>query len=201
MDMVEYATEHHEDLPVLLWCCGRRDGFASWKEQVDMVKAMTASHHGFASAWNHGDHSRGAEPMGKLIKYYRPDKFARHQSHPAFGHSSLDEDIGSGEPDENNEAKGWVAQGDVNLGFAWEDVLDETDKWSVRLATDSGLPDATVDVTPRRCQKFKAKAGEKFKWTNSAGGAGEVAADVWGLVTVEKVKIAAGVGTVLTISR
>ena len=59
----------------------------------------------------------------------------------------------------------------------------------------------TVDVTLRRCQQFKLKAGDKLKWTNSAGGAGDVTADQWGLATVEKVKIASGAETVLTITK
>jgi hypothetical protein len=59
----------------------------------------------------------------------------------------------------------------------------------------------TVDVTPRRLQKFKPKPGEKFKWTSSTGGSGTVTADKWGLVTVEKVKIYPGATTKLTIGK
>jgi hypothetical protein len=80
-------------------------------------------------------------------------------------------------------------------------VVDEEGKWSIKLSNDLAKAEMTVDVTPRWCQKFKAKPGDKLKWTNSAGGAGEVAADQWGLVTVEKVKLKPGEPTVLTISR
>ena len=38
MDMVKFASEHAADLPFFGWCCGRRDGYANWREQVDMVK-------------------------------------------------------------------------------------------------------------------------------------------------------------------
>ena len=53
----------------------------------------------------------------------------------------------------------------------------------------------TVDVTPRRCQKFRAKPGQKFRWTCTPvaeGGqsqSGTVEADKNGLVTVEKVTV------------
>jgi hypothetical protein len=57
----------------------------------------------------------------------------------------------------------------------------------------------TVDVTPRRCQKFKLKSGTECKWTTSTGASGTVVADKWGLVTVANVAIKAGMGTVLTI--
>jgi len=56
--------------------------------------------------------------------------------------------------------------------------------------------ESTVDITPRRCQQFKPKPGETFKWTNASGGevvhAGKVAADKWGLVTLENVTVTKG---------
>ncbi len=195
MDMVKFVLEHRDDLPFYCWCCGRRDGFATWQEQVDMAKAMKESRHGFAFAWNDGDHSSGAQPMGRLLKYYGPDKFARNISYPAFSNSSIDDDPGPGDPAAGDK------EGGINLGFLWKDVVDEEDKWSVRLANDLCKAEMTVDVTPRRCQKFKPKPGEKFKWANSAGGGGDIEADRWGLVTAIKVRIPAGGETVLAISR
>jgi len=202
MDMVKFATEHHEDLPVYVWACGRRDGFASWQEQVDMVKALTASHHGFAFAWNDGDHSSGSMAMAQVSKYYGPGKFARNQSYPAFGNSSINDNLGNGDPKDGDlGVPDFKKSPGINLGFIWKDVADEDGKWSVKLSNDLAKAEMTVDVTPRRCQKFKLKAGDKLKWTNSAGGNGEVVADQWGLVTVEKVKIAPGAESVLTITK
>lgn len=195
MDMVAFASEHHGDLPFFGWCCGRRDGFATWQEQVDMAKALTAAHHGFAFAWNDGDHSSGSAAMGQVMKHYPAHKFARNQSYPAFGNSSINSDPGPGDP------KAGDMEGGINLGFAWRDVADEEGRWSATLSNELCQAEMTVDVTPRRCQRFKAKAREKLKWTNSAGGSGEIAADPWGLVTVEKVRIKPGEETVLTISR
>jgi hypothetical protein len=207
MDMVKFATEHHEDLPFYAWCCGRHDGFASFKEQIDLVKALTASHHGFAFAWNDGDHSSGSAPMGKVTKYYGSEKFALNKSYPAFGNSSINDDIGSGEVEEMVDGKpkrvikDGVLEGGINLGFVWKDVADEEAKWAVTFSNGLAKAEMTVDVTPRRCQKFKAKAGDKFKWANTAGGSGDVAADQWGLVTVEKVKILPGADTTLVITK
>jgi len=56
----------------------------------------------------------------------------------------------------------------------------------------------TVDITPRRCQKFKPKPGETFKWTNASlkdnkpVQSGTVKADKWGLVTLPQVKVSKG---------
>ena len=77
MDMVRFAQDHSADLPFYGWCCGRRDGFASWQEQIDMVRALTAAKHGFAFAWNNGDHSSGAQPMAQVTKFYPPELLQR----------------------------------------------------------------------------------------------------------------------------
>jgi hypothetical protein len=65
----------------------------------------------------------------------------------------------------------------------------------------------TVDVTPRKCQKFRAKPGQTFKWTNvqlppepkkgekpgegKEIASGTVKADKYGLVTLEQVTLTA----------
>ncbi len=204
MDMVKFAAEHHEDMPFYAWCCGRRDGFASFKEQIDLVKALTAGHHGFAFSWNDGTHSNGGEAMRKVLKYYDRDRFAKNKSYPAFGNSSIDDDFGHGEVVDGKPAMGvkdGQLEGGINLGFGWKDVVDEAAKWSVTISNELAKAEMTVDLTPRRCQAFKPGTGDKFKWTSSAGGNGEVAADQWGLVTVEKVKILPGAATTLTIEK
>jgi hypothetical protein len=194
MDMVKFAAGHPEDLPFVGWCCGRRDGFASWQEQVDMVKALTEARHGFAFAWNDGDHSSGAQPMARISKYYPPEKFARNRSYPAFGNSSLDQKLGNG------DAKDGDLEGGINLGFFWGDVSDEETRWAVSLSNDLARADMTVDVTPRRCQKFKPRPGERVRWTTSTGGTGTATADGHGLVTVPRVVLQVGKTTVLTMS-
>ncbi|MCX7591977.1 MAG: hypothetical protein N2255_10165, partial [Kiritimatiellae bacterium] len=168
MDMVRFAREHHEDLPFVGWCCGRRDGFATFQEQVEMVRALTESHHGFAFAWNNGDHSSGSEPMRLIMKYYPPSLFARNKSYPAFGRSSLDNNMGNGDPTDGE------MEGGINLGFAWENVVDEPEQWSVTISNELARQEATVDVTPRRCQKFKPKPDEPLEWSDSHGTKGMV---------------------------
>lgn len=195
MDMVRFAREHHEDLPFVGWCCGRHDGFATFREQVEMVKALTENHHGFAFAWNNGDHSSGSEPMRLVLKYYPPSLFARNRSYPAFGHSSLDNNPGNGDPADGD------MEGGINLGFAWEEVVDEPDGWSVTLSNELAREEATVDVTPRRCQKFRPAAGENVTWSDSHGNKGAVSADQWGLVTIPRVLIRPGQKTTLTLRR
>jgi hypothetical protein len=59
----------------------------------------------------------------------------------------------------------------------------------------------TVDVTPRRCQKFKTRPGETFRWISSTGDSGTVTADQAGLVTVPRLVIKPESKTTLTIRR
>lgn len=193
MDMIRFVGEHPEDLPFYGWCCGRHDGFATWQEQVDMVKALTAARHGFAFAWNDGDHSSGSRAMAQITKYYSPDKFARDKSYPAFRHSSIDQDPGDGDPREGD------LEGGINLGFRWHEVADDAVQWSVRLANDLAKAAMTVDVTPRRCQKFKPKPGSEVQWHTNEGAKGTAVVDGSGLVTIERVTLQPGKETTLTI--
>jgi hypothetical protein len=93
--------------------------------------------------------------------------------------------------------------------------VDEPDRWAItiwlaapnvgRVANSPhkegrlGCPEdsATTDLTPRRCQKFLAKAnpGDKFSWTATAADgkvlqSGVVEADKLGLLTVSGIKMA-----------
>jgi len=195
MDAVAYVAARHDDLPFIGWSIGRKDGYATWIEQVDFVKAMKANHHGFAFAWNNGNHSTGIEPMTIVRQDYRPELFARNKSYPAFGNSSIDDDLGNGDP-----ANGALVGG-INLGFAWDDIIDQPQQWSVRLSNRLAQARMTVDVTPRRLQQFKLNPGEQVSWTNSAGGSGVATADAWGLVTIAAVGIDPGQPSVLSLAK
>ena len=132
--------------------------------------------------------------MVQIMKFYPPDKFVRNQSYPAFGNSSLDQKPGNGDPKDGD------LEGGINLGFRWAAVVDETEKWSVRLANDLAKEDMTVDVTPRRCQKFKARPNGEIAWSSSLGDSGTVTSDKSGVVTIPRVKMRPGTAVVLTIT-
>jgi poly(3-hydroxybutyrate) depolymerase len=194
-DGPKFAAGHAGDLPFLGWACGRNDGYATWQEHIDMVKTMTDAKHGFAFAWNNGGHSEGGRAMQQIDRYYPAAKFARDKSYPAFGNSSVNDDMGTGDPKDGD------LEGGINLGFDWKDVRDEEGKWSARLSNALAKKDMTADVTPRRGQKFRPKPGDKFTWTDSHGNTGAAVADKNGLVTVTAVKIKPGAETTLTIER
>lgn len=193
MDFVKYVTEHKEDLPFIVWGVGRKDGFDKWADDVEFVKAMTDSHHGFAFQWDNENH--GSQVVTKVAAAYPAAKFALHQSYPAFGHSSIDSKLGNGDPADGD------LEGGINLGFDWNVTDDSKGKWAASVSNSLPTSMMTADVTPRRCQAFKPVAGTTVNYTTSNGQSGTVPVDADGLVTVPAVKIAPGVSTVVTLTQ
>lgn len=195
MDMMTFAASSTSDLPFYGWCCGRRDGFATWPEQIAMVRALTAARHGFAFAWNDGDHFTGSQPMALITQFYPAEAFARNLSYPAFANSSLDQNLGNGDPKDGD------LEGGINLGFRWEDVRDTAEAWSLRLGNELAKGEITVDVTPRRCRQFQVKPNTEVRWSSSTGDSGKVTSDAAGLVTIPKLKLQPQGMTELTLRR
>jgi hypothetical protein len=155
---------------------------------------MARNHHGFAFAFNDGNHSSGSRAMEKVLRWYPPERFARNVSYPAFANSSIDDELGSGDPADGD------LEGGINLGFVWTDPVDEPARWSLGLSNELSDEPMTVDVTPRRCQRFRPKPGQKFRWESSTGQRGEVVADEHGRVTLNEVRLLPGRPAELTIS-
>jgi hypothetical protein len=196
MDAVATIERNHGDLPFLCWIGGRNGGkmwggVGPWGDQVPTVKALLENHHGFAFGWDNGTHGSAKKQFRKLCEYYPWHRFALNLSYPAFSNSSIDDDIGPDGPKE----------GYINLGFVWTDPVDEAGKWESTISNAEAKADMTVDVTPRRCQKFKPAPGEKLDWKSSLGDAGTVEVDGHGLVTVPGVRIELGKKTTLSIIR
>jgi hypothetical protein len=69
---------------------------------------------------------------------------------------------------------------------------------TVLLKDDAPRDSCTVDLTPRRCQRFRPESGTRLTWTNTAAddrrmlGSGEITTDQWELVTLEQLTILKG---------
>ena len=104
----------------------------------------------------------------------------RDRSAPAFANCSLDDNVGEGDI-KSAQALGGGAQ--VNGWIMWdsENIEDTADRYGITVwvGPRCPMPDGVVDMTPRRCQKFKPRQGMKFTWTNTllpAAGSQEPAA-------------------------
>jgi len=133
----------------------------------------------------------------------------RDQAVPAFSNCSLDDMIGDGDQ-WGGAAGGTIGSGDpwgrfnADLRWSFDDLIDEAGRFActVWLAPNARQDTCTVDLTPRRCRRFKPKAGAKFAWaavsspgsgpdagTGEALQKGTATADQWGLVTVKGVNV------------
>jgi hypothetical protein len=181
-------------------------GFKPWQ---DFIGAMKETRRAFAAVWMSNGPGLARGVCGDMVPRIR-----LHQSLPAFSNCSLDTSPqtdrpkGSYRPGRYDEdfQKYADKEGGINLYQRWDpnSIVDEPKTWAVTVWLVSpnkrgefGSPadSATMDVTPRRCRKFKAKPGEQFFWTNTSAeddrtiASGKVTADKWGLVTVKQVMI------------
>lgn len=159
-------------------------GFMPWPETIH---AMASTKRAFAANWS----SNGPGPIGPLRDLV--PRIRLHQSLPAFSRCSLDHSPGDG--DHADAEKG----GGINLYQLWEPetLVDEPARWEITLSLrdDCPYPECTTDLTPRRCQKFRARAGDTFRWSAASpddakpAQSGTATADRWGLVTIEGLRL------------
>jgi hypothetical protein len=159
-------------------------GFMPWPETIH---AMASTKRAFAAVWN----SNGPGAIGTLRQFVL--RIRRDQSLPAFTNCSLDASPGDGDHADAEKSGG------INIHQRWEPetLVDQPGHWEISLHLQKSCPAdrATTDVTPRRCQRFKAKPGQPFRWklTEADGGKvvadGRAVADKWGLVTVERIEL------------
>jgi hypothetical protein len=155
-------------------------GFLPWPE---MLSAMASTKRAFAATWS----SNGPGVVKPLLRDQVP-LIRRDQSLPAFTNCSLDTSPGDGDHADAQK------HGGINVHQRWatDDLLDQPDRWAITLYLE-GADRCTTDVTPRRCQAFRADPGDAFTWTLTEGdrqiAVGRATADRWGLVTVESIEL------------
>jgi hypothetical protein len=161
----------------------------------DTKRSFTARHGG---VWS------GMPLAGTIM----PALIRKDQSLPAFGRCSLDGMPGDGDMSNNGgvDADGDVVA-DLNGFLLWDTdtIVDQRDQWEMTIYVYPGDPkqdrpsapadSCTVDLTPRRCQRFKTQPGQRFSWTNTSLADGKViqsgvaAANKSGLVTIQNLTV------------
>ena len=181
-------------------------GFKPWQ---DFIGAMKETRRAFAAVWMSNGPGLARGVCSDMVPQLK-----LHQSLPAFSNCSLDTSPQTDHPkgsyypgrfDEDFQ-KYADKEGGINLYQRWDpnSIIDEPETWAVTVwlagpnkRGEFGSPadSATMDITPRRCQKFKAEPGEQFFWTNTSVGddkavaSGQVTADRWGLVTIKDIVV------------
>jgi len=181
---------------------GKNDRAIGWRQAKEFYQALQDTKRPHVFKWGQGSH--GEKPImpmrwqGRLPGRGRmmPIDIRTNQTLPAFTHSNLDDNPGNGDPEDGDPS------GMVNAHLFWltDDIVDEDNRWEMTVGVGPKAPqeEGVVDVTPRRCQRFRPQPGEKLLWTNTRISDGEiiesgkVVADQWGLVTLEGVVITKG---------
>jgi pimeloyl-ACP methyl ester carboxylesterase len=202
-DDVWYLRQHPEaETPFITFSNGKNDSGIGWPQAVDFLRALQETKRPHLFVWGRAGHGQRAIMPVDGGSRVMPLDLRVTRSLPAFTNCSLDDDPGGGVPADG------APSGQVNAYLGWDtdDIVDERDVWemTVRLTRQAPQASCTVDVTPRRCQHFRARPGERFTWSSSEGGraaqSGTVVADQWGLVTLPAVSVGKG-GTRLRIAR
>jgi len=136
-----------------------------WPPFPRFLRAMTDTKRAFVASWDQRS-SWGwrATPVHRAVVSGQID-VGRSRPLPAFGRCSLDDNPGSGRlgaGDPNGQINGYVM---------WDSktIVDDRYRFEITVWLDESAraADCTVDLTPRRCRKFKAAPGAKLRWTNT----------------------------------
>ena len=162
--------ESRGSAPIVAFC-GRNDTVVGWGEKVAYFGAMQQNHAGGAWFWDERGHydsqyTAAWSPMQNWKQLY---KFRLNQSYPAFSNCSADLNPGNGAPADGDSV------GTIN-GFAdWDSlIVDTPTRWSVtlrsrglstRFQTFAKPAAMTIDVTPRRLQRFLVGARSTYVWS------------------------------------
>ncbi len=195
-DDVHFLRDHPEtDAPLLCFSNGKNDGGIGWPQARDFWKALQEARQPHVFVWGQGGHGQRALLPGPNPNERELGVDVRlDRTLPALTNCSLDGNPGNGDPKDGED------EGQSNLYLYWEDPGDEAARWGLTLRLNAKAPqgECTVDVTPRRCQKFKAPAGTKVSWKNIALAdgkevqSGEAISEESGRVTIPKVIVTKG---------
>ena len=160
---------------------------------------MEQARQGFAAYWDNGTHATCGKDAPEDVKAWlqRFRRFRSDESYPAFSNTSTDRNFGNGAP-EDGDVIGWI-----NRGMDWKDIEDTRAYFAIVLLADA--PGVTypvrTDVTLRRIQQFKTRAGEKVNVRIGDAASISVAADSNGKITIPRVLIPSKSGVRVVIQR
>jgi hypothetical protein len=169
---------------------------------------MQETHRPHIFVWGLSGHGQRAAMPADGGQRIMPLDIRMDRSLPAFTNCSLDDDPGTASKLKSprqvtigSETKKDPYDGDstgqVNLYLRWdsETIVDTPGSWEITVALTEAAPESrcTVDITPRRLRQFSSRPRRKYKWSNASQGrttqSGQVIADEWGLVTLDKVVV------------
>jgi hypothetical protein len=189
-----FLRQHPDrDIGFLTFSNGKNDREIGWAQAIDFLRALQETRQPHMFVWGMAGHGQRALMPAGGGERVMPLDIRLDESLPAFTRSTLDDDPGDRDPSTGSPG------GQVNRYITWDpaSIVDEADRWEVTVRIIDGAPRdaATLDVTPRRLQRFKPSRTDRIDWTNTVGGdrtprqSGTITPDQWGLLTVPQVEI------------
>ncbi len=185
-----------KEIGLICFSNGKNDGGIGWEQAAEFYRALQETRRPHIFVWGQSGHGQRARLPVSLSDRHMPMDLRTDQSQPAFTDCSLDDDPGNGDPKDGDP------EGQSNLYLFWEtdDVVDTKDSWQMTVGLVGKAPQdgCTADITPRRIQQFKPKAGAKVNWTNTSVDTGreiqtgQAVVDEFGLITLREVRIEKG---------
>jgi hypothetical protein len=175
---------------------GKNDGGIGWPQAWQFARALQETRRPHFFNWALDGHGTRTRVGSSFDVDVRTD-----QSLPAFTQCSLDDDLGTATPknQEQIEAEKKRQEAEVKAGkrrevvvdpfdgdsvgqynafLSWQtdDILDRPGVWEMTVSLSRNAPreSCTVALTPRRCQKFRSPTGKAFRWFNASLGDGKV---------------------------
>jgi hypothetical protein len=212
-----YVEHHHGKTNWIRTYNGKEDASIPYRQlagppdvtPMSFYAALEKFGIGHECLWDGSSHSKPDPAKPPLDDWWDPftDRtcFLRTDlSFPAFSNFSKDDNPGTGKGDcvgGDNQLGDNTYDGDPHGGFnrflRWNSttITDTAKEWSIEIKLSSGNAGykgagaETVDVTPRRLQKFEVKSGTTYAWKTSAAQSGKATADAEGILTVPGVKV------------
>ena len=159
-----------------------------WQDDPKGWAALRDARQPYVAGWS------GGRPDNEVTSAFA--KLDWTKTMPAFSNCTLDNNPGSGDPDDGEPF------GQINGYLIWDskDTVDKKDKWEMTITLVKGAPaeKCEVDLTPRHRKLFNPKPGTivKFSSTDLVTGkelhSGSVKVDKWGLSTIKGLKVVKG---------
>jgi hypothetical protein len=183
------------ETPFLAYSNGKNDIAIGWAQAVEFTRALQETRRPHIFVWGQEGHGQRAyfptaTGGGDNVKQGLDIRLDRPL--PAFTRCSLDDEMGTGEPQNG------APSGQLNLYLRWDPgtIVDAPDRHEVEvyLIPSSPAPEAVTDLTPRRLRAFKPAPGSRVAWTSASRDGkelqkGELSVDATGLLTVEKLVV------------
>ncbi|MBA3649378.1 MAG: hypothetical protein H0W62_12640 [Chitinophagales bacterium] len=171
MDSRHMYNVDKNDIPFNSGVNGKNDVTAGWVQKFHWYDSLNATRQGGVWYWDQRVHGGGGAQFTDAETTPDYERYRINRSYPAFAYCSINEDPGTGDPNDGDD------YGAINGYLDWDDasIEDEACNYSITCFIKDlyvgGSPDknqyssCTSDITFRREQNFKPEEGDKITWS------------------------------------